>query len=320
MTATHTHETPVDAARAGETPVASAHVHGRPATGDRAGETPMTGAHIHETAATGVRAGETPATGAHTHGTPAVAAWVGETPVTVARVEERVRLLRAGPRGALLPADGTTEGRQLRRWAVQLLVTEQVVADEAARRGLTAAACEPPEPPVELDATARLELGSVLAAVLAAGPLAQALYREMTSGVTVGDREVAAYYAANQDRYRGRPARLVTHHHDDRPVNGGRRYLVRQGEFAEAIDRALFAAPEDTVVGPIERHTFVTGPLQAGTVTLQRAAPRIRADLLEAARRRSFAMWADARCARAVLLPGFEHPGDIRQPDHTHRH
>ncbi|WP_436762083.1 DUF7158 domain-containing protein [Streptosporangium sp. V21-05] len=268
---------------------------------------------------TAAHTGRTPVTGAHAHETPSVAAWVGETPVTVARVEERVRLLRAGPRGALLPADGTTEGRQLRRWAVQLLVTEQVVADEAARRGLTAAAAAG-GPPVELDATARLELGSVLAAVLAAGPLAQALYREMTAGVTVGDREVAAYYAANQDRYRGRPARLVTHHYDDRPVNGGRSYLVRQGEFAEAVDRALFAAPEDAVVGPIERHTFVTGPLRAGTVTLQRAAPRIRADLLEAARRRSFALWADARCARAVLLPGFEHPGDIRQPDHTHRH
>ncbi|GAA4189795.1 malonyl CoA-ACP transacylase [Streptosporangium oxazolinicum] len=307
MTAAYLHETPATA-RTGETPVTAAHAHHTHAT-------PVTGAHAHQTHATT----------AHVHETSPVAAWVGETPVTVARVEERVRLLRAGPRGPLLPADGTTEGRQLRRWAVQLLVTEQVVADEAARRGLSAACDpskppEPPEPPLELDATARLELGSVLAAVLAASPLAQALYREMTSGVTVGDREVAAYYAANQDRYRGRPARMVTHHHDDRPVNGGRRYLVRQGEFAEAIDRALFAAPEGAVVGPIERHTFVTGPLQAGTVTLQRAAPRIRADLLEAGRRRSFALWVDARCARAVLLPGFEHPGDIRQPDHTHRH
>ncbi|WP_329429344.1 hypothetical protein OG339_11515 [Streptosporangium sp. NBC_01495] len=320
MTAAHVHRTPATA-RAGKTPVTAAHAHETHETGARTGETSTTGAHTHQAHETPVtaHAGDRPVTAAHAHETPAVAAWVGETPVTVARVEERVRLLRAGPRGPLLPADGTTEGRQLRRWAVQLLVTEQVVADEAARRGLTAA-CDPPEPPLELDATARLELGSVLAAVLAASPLAQALYREMTAGVTVGDHEVAAYYAANQDRYRGRPARMVTHHYDDRPVNGGRRYLVRQGEFAEAIDRALFAAPEDAVVGPIERHTFVTGPLQAGTVTLQRAAPRIRADLLEAGRRRSFALWADARCARAVLLPGFEHPGDIRQPDHTHRH
>ena len=40
-----------------------------------------------------------------------------------------------------------------------------------------------------------------------------------------------------------------------------------------------------------------------------------------AARRRAFRRWLDARCAELVeLAPGYEHPGDPRQPDNTHRH
>lgn len=47
----------------------------------------------------------------------------------------------------------------------------------------------------------------------------------------------------------------------------------------------------------------------------------IAADLLGAARRRAFRLWLDARCAAVVqLAPGYEHPGDPRQPDNTHRH
>jgi [acyl-carrier-protein] S-malonyltransferase len=43
--------------------------------------------------------------------------------------------------------------------------------------------------------------------------------------------------------------------------------------------------------------------------------------LRAAARRRTFRLWLDARCAAVVeLAPGYEHPGDPRQPDNTHRH
>jgi [acyl-carrier-protein] S-malonyltransferase len=43
--------------------------------------------------------------------------------------------------------------------------------------------------------------------------------------------------------------------------------------------------------------------------------------LLAAARRRAFRVWLDARRAALVeLAPGYEHPGDPRQPDNTHRH
>ena len=47
----------------------------------------------------------------------------------------------------------------------------------------------------------------------------------------------------------------------------------------------------------------------------------IRAHLLGAARRRAFRRWLDERRAALVwLAPGYEHPGDPRQPDNTHKH
>ncbi|GII51760.1 malonyl CoA-ACP transacylase [Planotetraspora thailandica] len=245
-----------------------------------------------------------------------IAAVVEGEPITVAQVEARVRRLRAGRRGDLLPADGTTEGRQLRRWVTQVIVTERVVAGEAARRGVTAA----PGRPFPLDAVARLELGSVLAAVLAADPLTQALYRDMTAGVTVGDADVRGYFAANQDRFRTRPARLVTHWRDGRPVNGGRPYTVSAGELPEPAARAVFSASEGARIGPIDGHVFTVGPMQGPDIGFDKVAPAIRASLLSARRRRQFALWAGVHCARALLMPGFEHPGDIGHPDHTHRH
>jgi [acyl-carrier-protein] S-malonyltransferase len=43
--------------------------------------------------------------------------------------------------------------------------------------------------------------------------------------------------------------------------------------------------------------------------------------LRASASRRAYRRWLDARCAAVVeLSPGYEHPGDPRQPDHTHTH
>ncbi|WP_460355665.1 DUF7158 domain-containing protein [Mycobacterium sp. ZZG] len=47
----------------------------------------------------------------------------------------------------------------------------------------------------------------------------------------------------------------------------------------------------------------------------------IATHLLAAARRRAYRRWLDSRCAEMVTLyEGYEHPGDPRQPDNTHRH
>lgn len=55
--------------------------------------------------------------------------------------------------------------------------------------------------------------------------------------------------------------------------------------------------------------------------SLDEVHDRIAVHLRAAARRQAFRQWLDARCAAVVeLAPGYEHPGDPRQPDNTHKH
>ena len=56
-------------------------------------------------------------------------------------------------------------------------------------------------------------------------------------------------------------------------------------------------------------------------VRIEDVRPQIAAHLLASARRRHYRRWLDRRCAELVTLAdGYEHPGDPRQPDNTHRH
>lgn len=185
-----------------------------------------------------------------------LAATVAGLPVAVAEVDAREAVLRAAPQTAALPRPGTSEGRQLRRWLTQLLVTEQVVAVEAEALGVVVTDTTPAEEDLLPDLTARLEIGSIAAAALAA-PLARAVYASVTAGVDVDDGAVAAYRGRNPGRFAGDPD------------------------------------PEAAIA----------------------------AMLRGAARRRAFRIWLDQRRAALVwLAPGYEHPGDPRQPDNTHRH
>ena len=180
-----------------------------------------------------------------------IAATVGGVPVWVDEVDAREDRLRACRLASSLPRRGTSEGRQLRRWLTQLLVTERVVAAEAGMRGLTADGA-PSEDELLPDTTARLEIGSIAGSVLA-DPLARALFVSVTAAVDITDAEVYDYLERNPRRF---------------------------GGTAEIADH-----------------------------------------LRGAARRRVFRLWLDARCAELVeLAPGYEHPGDPRQPDNTHRH
>jgi [acyl-carrier-protein] S-malonyltransferase len=180
-----------------------------------------------------------------------IAAMVDGATVPVEEVDAREAELRASRLSSSLPRPGTSEGRQLRRWLTQLLVTERVVAAEAHARGLTADDA-PDESNLLPDNVTRLEMGSVAAAVLA-DPMARALLASVTAHVDVTAEDVASYRDRNPRR------------------------------FATADD----------------------------------IAEHLRA----AARRRAFRRWLDARCAALVhLAPGYEHPGDPRQPDNTHRH
>jgi [acyl-carrier-protein] S-malonyltransferase len=180
-----------------------------------------------------------------------VAATVGGVPVHVDEVDAREDRLRGSRLGSSLPRRGTSEGRQLRRWLTQQLVTERVVAAEAATRGLTADGA-PSEDELLPDTTTRLEIGSIAASVLA-DPLARALFASVTAAVDVTDAEVRDYLERNPRRF-GNTAEIADHLHG-------------------------------------------------------------------AARRRAFRLWLDERCAELVeLAPGYEHPGDPRQPDNAHRH
>lgn len=178
-------------------------------------------------------------------------ATVNGSPVPVGEVDARERALRASLRAAALPRAGTSEGRQLRRWLTQVLVTERVIAHEAELLSVTADAA-PAELDLLPDLTARLEIGSIAASVLA-DPVARAVFARVTEGVDVAPGAVADYQRRNPGRF-GSDAALAAH-------------------------------------------------------------------LRGAARRRAFRIWLDQRRAALVeLAPGYEHPGDPRQPDNTHRH
>jgi [acyl-carrier-protein] S-malonyltransferase len=199
-------------------------------------------------------------------------ATVDGVPVSVDEVDAREARLRDGPLAAALPVAGTSEGRQLRRWLTQLIVTERVVAAEAAARGVSADNA-PAEDDVLPDMTARLEIGSIAAAALA-DPRARALFTCVTADVDVSDGDIAAY-------------------HDRNPLR-----------FAESrLDSDGWRAPAVTAPPLAHVHAAIAEHLQA------------------AARRRAFRVWLDQRRADLVRLShGYEHPGDPRQPDNTHRH
>jgi [acyl-carrier-protein] S-malonyltransferase len=200
----------------------------------------------------------------------AVAATVAGRPVLVDDVDAREARLRATRLASALPRPGTSEGRQLRRWLTQLLVTEQVVADEARALGVTADGA-PTEHELLPDMSSRLEIGSVAASALAE-PIARALFVHVTASASVDDADVAEFYSRNPFRFSSRAQGPGGWH----------------GRVATSFDDVR---------------------------------PAITEHLLAAARRRMFRIWLDARRAALVeLSPGYEHPGDPRQPDNTHKH
>jgi len=193
-------------------------------------------------------------------------------PVPVEEVDEREARLRNGPLASALPIAGTSEGRQLRRWLTQLIVTERVIAVEAAARNVNPDDA-PSEDELLPDITARLEIGSIAAAALA-DPRARALFAHITAFVDVSDEDIAAY-------------------HDRNPL----RFSNSQ------CDAVGWRAPATTMPPLAEVSWAIAEHLRA------------------AARRRAFRIWLDQRRAALVRLAhGYEHPGDPRQPDNTHRH
>ena len=252
-------------------------------------------------------------------------AWVSGNPVDVSEVDSLESGLRAGPVGPTLPREHTSEGRQLRRWLVQVLVAERIVAAEAAARGLgdVADADAPALFALAPDRAAMLGLGSVAADLLTRSPLARRVFVAVTEDVAVAAAAVARFHERNPERFRVPEERVVTHASGDAAP---RRRVLRRGELTGPVEDAVFAANAGDAVGPVRdplgTHTVVVEEVRpARTRPLAEARDEITAHLLAAARRQAFTIWLDQRVAAAVeLAPGFEHPGDPGQPDNTHRH
>ena len=89
----------------------------------------------------------------------------------------------------------------------------------------------------------------------------------------------------------------------------------------------MFAAAARRAVGPV-RDPLGEHTLEVVEVRPARMRPLAEVGAVDrgagcssAARRRAFIAWLDEQVtARVRLAPGFEHPGDPRQPDNTHRH
>jgi [acyl-carrier-protein] S-malonyltransferase len=112
-----------------------------------------------------------------------VVATVAGHPISTDRVDGRLADLRRGPRARHIPPDGVDGSGTVRRWVVQELVTESVLAHEARAAGIADVA--------EGDRLSPEEITSLVVRV--------------TADAAVPEAEVRAYYERNQDLYQ-RPA------------------------------------------------------------------------------------------------------------------
>lgn len=242
-------------------------------------------------------------------------AWVSGSPIDVSDVDFLEAGLRAGPVAATLPRTGTREGRQLRRWLVQVLVAQRLVAAEAGTRDLTGDGA-PALAELAPDRAALLSLGSVAADLLTRSAVARAVFAAVTADVIVDAAATERYYRANPEAFRVPEERVVRY-----PLR-----TLRRGELTGPVEDAVFAARPGDVVGPV-RDPLGSHTLEVVEVRPARVAPlaEVRSEIADrlrsAARRRAFTAWLDGHAASRVrLAPGFEHPGDPGQPDNTHRH
>ncbi len=107
------------------------------------------------------------------HHEPGVIGWIDEEGVPAALLEVRIATLRAGPTAAALPRPGTSEARQLRRWAAHVLFTELICGAAARELGLRPDAVAP------LDPLAAVQLGSITGAAWQQAPAVGAVCRAL---------------------------------------------------------------------------------------------------------------------------------------------
>ncbi|MEU6725149.1 hypothetical protein ABZ917_15700 [Nonomuraea wenchangensis] len=296
-----------------------------------------------------------PATGAATApGVGQVMGWVCGRPVPRELLDRRIADLRHGPLKAALPSPGTAEARQLARWLTQVVLTEVLCETVARAEGLA-----PLEGP-PLDRLAAVELGSINAAAYNGSPWVRAVFEHVTTATAVPaawrprpSRPSAGTHHVRHRLFSDRAAaeRATA---DDLQSLG----QVDLASLPAALAGAISSHPYGTLIGPVQDrpgwHVALATPDPASTgrsVSAATAPPpsptrppdegeaippmpelpqphqrphgplAASSDLLQAARRRTFARWLDqARAEQVALVPGLEHPGDPRQPDNHHKH
>lgn len=262
-------------------------------------------------------------------------ATVGGRPIPISRLDARVAEVRRGPRGRHLPPGGGSAALNVRRWIVQELVTEEILAQECGTGGVEGDGDGSPTP--TRAAIARL-------------------VDRVTSSVSVPESDIRGYYERNPDLYRRPEVRRVRHilvadltaAHDvlrkleageamedvaravsiDAGSRTGGGYLgeVRRGELAGSLEDALFAAEVGAIVGPCEtEHGWHVARVEAVIPETTAPYPAVRgaieADLRATARARAFDEWLEERRrALAIIEPDFAHPADPVHGVPSHRH
>ncbi|MFC0622937.1 DUF7158 domain-containing protein [Kribbella deserti] len=136
-----------------------------------------------------------------------VMGYVSTTPVDRALLDERMAALRAGDEAGVLPRAETRDGRQLTRWVAQVVLTEELCADELRRRGHTDAdgatgghAGEDANGDAggdagPLDVSTAIAIGSITAAALAGSAVVRRVAELVSADVRIPAAQLA--YAAD---------------------------------------------------------------------------------------------------------------------------
>lgn len=193
-----------------------------------------------------------------------------------------------------------------------------------------------PVPVEQVDAReAQLRRSALAATLPRAGTSEGRQLRRWLTQLLVAERVVAAEAATLRVTAEGAPAE-----DDLLPDTAARLEIgsVAASVLADPLARALFervtaaVTVDDADVADYHRRNplrfapkrpvpdgWRSGAVQPPPLSQVRAA--VDTHLRGAARRREFRRWLDDRCAALVeLAPGYEHPGDPRQPDNVHQH
>lgn len=252
-------------------------------------------------------------------------AWVDGEELGRSDVEDVLARMRRGPAAGLLPRDGGSEGRQLRRWLVQLMTTERIITTWGNAHEVVPTVDD--ERRWRPDPTASLELGSVASAVLTSAPIARAVFRAVTgeaaAAVAADEDRLRDYYSRNQPDFTVAERRRARRRLDGRWRDlGWLRTDQVGGELGRALALAEVGVPTRPVRGPDGWQVLVVDEIRPRHTTSYADARDSIVDILTgSARRHAFVAWLESqRKARVRLAGGYEHPGDPSQPDNTHRH